>query len=53
MTLNLPIMGLAGRYHMHCDRRLSASRSIELAFRVAQMLRAERDRGRGAAAERP
>ena len=36
--------GLAGRYHTHCDPRLNASQSIEIAFRVAQMLRAERDR---------
>ena len=53
MTPNLPIMGLAGRYHTHCGPQLNASRSIELAFRAAQMLRAERDRGREAAAERP
>jgi len=36
--------GLAGRYHTHCDPRLNATQSIELAFRVAQMLRDERDR---------
>ena len=40
---------LAGRYHTHCDPRLNASQSIELAFRIAQMLRAERDRRRGRA----
>ena len=34
--------GLSGRYHTHCDPRLNASQSIELAFRIAQMLRAER-----------
>ena len=38
--------GLAGRYHTHCDPRLNSSQSVELAFRVAQMLRAERDRDR-------
>ena len=36
--------GLAGRYHTHCDPRLNASQSIEIAFRIAQMLRAERER---------
>ena len=36
--------GLAGRYHTHCDPRLNASQSVELAFRIAQMLRTERDR---------
>jgi len=35
---------LAGRYHTHCDPRLNASQSIEIAFRIAQMLREERDR---------
>ena len=37
--------GLAGRYHTHCDPRLNASQSIEIAFRIAQMLRDERERG--------
>ena len=36
--------GLAGRYHTHCDPRLNASQSIELAFRITQMLRSERER---------
>ena len=35
--------GLAGRYHTHCDPRLNATQSIELAFRIAEMLRDERD----------
>ena len=39
--------GLAGRYHTHCDPRLNASQSIEIAFRIAQMLRDERERGGG------
>ena len=43
--------GLAGRYHTHCDPRLNASQSIEIAFRIAQMLRDERDRRRGRAVE--
>ena len=36
--------GLSGRYHTHCDPRLNASQSIEVAFRIAQMLRAERSK---------
>ena len=43
--------GLAGRYHTHCDPRLNASQSIEIAFRIAQMLRDERDRRSGRAVE--
>ncbi len=41
--------GLAGRYHTHCDPRLNASQSIEIAFEIAQMLREERDRHIGRA----
>ena len=43
--------GLAGRYHTHCDPRLNASQSVEIAFRIAQMLRDERDRRSGRAVE--
>ncbi|MWC44035.1 class II 3-deoxy-7-phosphoheptulonate synthase [Sphingomonas carotinifaciens] len=32
---------LADRYHTHCDPRLNASQSIELAFLLAEMLNAE------------
>ena len=35
---------LADRYHTHCDPRLNASQSLELAFLTAEMLRAERER---------
>ena len=35
---------LADRYHTHCDPRLNASQSLELAFRLAQMLKIERRR---------
>ncbi len=35
---------LADRYHTHCDPRLNASQSLELAFRLAQMLKDERRR---------
>jgi 3-deoxy-7-phosphoheptulonate synthase len=33
---------LADRYHTHCDPRLNASQSIELAFQTAEMLKKER-----------
>jgi 3-deoxy-7-phosphoheptulonate synthase len=33
---------LADRYHTHCDPRLNASQSLELAFLVAEALKAER-----------
>ena len=33
---------LADRYHTYCDPRLNASQSLELAFRLARMLRRER-----------
>jgi 3-deoxy-7-phosphoheptulonate synthase len=33
---------LADRYHTHCDPRLNASQSIELAFLVAEALKRER-----------
>ena len=35
---------LADRYHTHCDPRLNASQSLELAFITADMLRKERER---------
>ena len=34
--------GLASRYHTHCDPRLNAGQSIELAFLVAEHLKEER-----------
>ncbi len=34
---------LADRYHTHCDPRLNASQSLELAFELAEMLREERN----------
>jgi 3-deoxy-7-phosphoheptulonate synthase len=41
---------LADRYHTHCDPRLNASQSIELAFLLAEMLNQEmRERERVAA----
>ena len=41
---------LADRYHTHCDPRLNASQSIELAFLLAEMLNAEMAQRRKAAA---
>jgi 3-deoxy-7-phosphoheptulonate synthase len=35
---------LSSRYHTHCDPRLNASQSLELAFLVAEQLKAERGR---------
>ncbi|MFN4091057.1 MAG: class II 3-deoxy-7-phosphoheptulonate synthase [Alphaproteobacteria bacterium] len=34
--------GLADRYHTHCDPRLNASQSLELAFLLAEQLKQER-----------
>jgi 3-deoxy-7-phosphoheptulonate synthase len=33
---------LADRYHTHCDPRLNASQSLELAFLIADMLKHHR-----------
>ena len=41
---------LADRYHTHCDPRLNASQSLELAFLLAEMLNAEMSERRKAAA---
>ncbi len=41
---------LADRYHTHCDPRLNAAQSLELAFLLAEMLNeelAERAQGGG------
>ena len=34
---------LSARYHTHCDPRLNASQALELAFLIAEQLKAERD----------
>jgi 3-deoxy-7-phosphoheptulonate synthase len=34
--------GLSDRYHTHCDPRLNASQSLELAFLIAEALKEER-----------
>ena len=36
---------LSARYHTHCDPRLNASQSLELAFQLAESLKAERNGG--------
>ena len=41
---------LSSRYHTHCDPRLNASQALELAFLVAESLRAERLKNPGVAA---
>jgi len=41
--------GLADRYHTHCDPRLNAGQSLELAFLLAEMLNAEMAERRKAA----
>ncbi|MEC7592006.1 MAG: 3-deoxy-7-phosphoheptulonate synthase class II [Pseudomonadota bacterium] len=35
-------VGLADRYHTHCDPRLNASQALELAFLIADMLKTRR-----------
>ncbi|MBE1237320.1 3-deoxy-7-phosphoheptulonate synthase class II [Phaeovibrio sulfidiphilus] len=37
---------LADRYHTHCDPRMNASQSLELAFLIAEALKDERTRSR-------
>jgi 3-deoxy-7-phosphoheptulonate synthase len=34
---------LSDRYHTHCDPRLNADQSLELAFLVAERMKAERE----------
>ena len=41
--------GLADRYHTHCDPRLNADQSLELAFLIAEMLKADRVQRNGTA----
>jgi len=38
---------LGDRYHTHCDPRLNASQSLELAFLIAEMLKAGRQKRNG------
>ncbi|MFS0736212.1 3-deoxy-7-phosphoheptulonate synthase class II [Sphingomonas sp. 1P06PA] len=49
-AIDVTEQSLADRYHTHCDPRLNAGQSIELAFLLAEMLNAEmRDRDKAAA----
>jgi 3-deoxy-7-phosphoheptulonate synthase len=41
---------LSSRYHTHCDPRLNANQALELAFLIAEGLRAERIKGASLAA---
>ncbi|KAH7447570.1 hypothetical protein KP509_01G112200 [Ceratopteris richardii] len=41
-TREVTVADLASRYHTHCDPRLNASQSLELAFVVAERLRLNR-----------
>lgn len=41
-TSEVTVDDLASRYHTHCDPRLNASQSLELAFIVAERLRRNR-----------
>ncbi len=41
---------LSSRYHTHCDPRLNASQALELAFRLAEGLRADRAKKAASAA---
>jgi 3-deoxy-7-phosphoheptulonate synthase len=44
-------IGLADRYHTHCDPRLNGAQSLELAFLVADMLKERRDEGQAVMAK--
>ena len=49
-AMDVTQMDLADRYHTHCDPRLNAGQSLELAFLLAEMLNAEMAERRKAAA---
>jgi 3-deoxy-7-phosphoheptulonate synthase len=48
-TMDVTQMDLADRYHTHCDPRLNAGQSLELAFLLAEMLNQEMTERRAAA----
>ena len=48
-AIDVTEQSLADRYHTHCDPRLNASQSLELAFLLAEMLNAEMAERRKAA----
>lgn len=49
-AIDVTEQSLADRYHTHCDPRLNAGQSLELAFLLAEMLNAEMAERRRAAA---
>ncbi|MDQ0251140.1 3-deoxy-7-phosphoheptulonate synthase [Sphingomonas kyeonggiensis] len=49
-AIDITEQGLADRYHTHCDPRLNAGQSLELAFLLAEMLNEEMAERRKAAA---
>jgi 3-deoxy-7-phosphoheptulonate synthase len=49
-AIDVTQMDLADRYHTHCDPRLNAAQSLELAFLLAEMLNKEVQNGAKAAA---
>lgn len=49
-AMDVTQMDLADRYHTHCDPRLNAGQSLELAFLLAEMLNVEMAERRKAAA---
>lgn len=49
-AIDITEQALADRYHTHCDPRLNAGQSLELAFLLAEMLNAEMAERRRAAA---
>ena len=50
LKMDVTQMDLADRYHTHCDPRLNAGQSLELAFLLAEMLNQEMaDRAKQAA----
>jgi hypothetical protein len=48
-AIDVTEQSLADRYHTHCDPRLNAGQSLELAFLLAEMLNAEMAERRKAA----
>ena len=40
-AIDVTEQNLADRYHTHCDPRLNAGQSLELAFLIAEMLNQE------------
>lgn len=43
---------LSSRYHTHCDPRLNAEQSLEIAFYIASRLRQRKDKAKAAAAQK-